>query len=477
MGLDNRDLGDIESDATQERIKFVFLSIAFFFVIGGYTIAKELKDSVFASIIGKDYIPLAKILSMFVLVPAIFLYSLVVDRVRRYQLLMIYSALFSIVGLLFAYLLGSSTVGLSNTHSTPYRLFGWLFYFFVEGYSPFVVSVFWAFANSISSPEGARRNYPFMVAASKVGGLVGAGFAWYLLAKVACDVSCSFGSPEDVWVHQVILGFSSAMLLLVPVVVYFLMRTVGGRFLHGYEAVYKAEKVKGKEKVEGKEVEEKTGMWEGLVLLLKYPYVLGIFGMIYFYEVIATVLSYLRIGVAQADSHNISAVSASLFKMVFFVHLAGFFMSLFGTSTLMKRLGERTCLMLVPLLSGVLLLYLMIETTPSALIAAFIALKTVNYAFAWPVRESLYIPTIKAIKFKSKSWIDAFGSKFAKAGGSTFNIFVSHLGPALSLPAHSFFFAGVVALWFAVALLLGRRFDRAVARNEVIGLDGVGSGE
>ena len=127
--------------------------------------------------------------------------------------------------------------------------------------------------------------------------------------------------------------------------------------------------------------------------------------------------------------------------------------------------------MLVPLLSGVLLLYLLIETTPEALIIAFIALKAVNYAFAWPVRESLYIPTIKAIKFKSKSWIDAFGSKFAKAGGSVFNIFVSHLGPSLTLPAHSFFFAGMVASWFVVALFLGLRFDRAVARNEVIGLD------
>lgn len=474
MGLDNRDLSEIESSAAQERLKFVFLGIVFFFVIGGYTIAKEIKDSIFASIIGKDYIPLAKIISMFVLVPAIFVYSFMVDRVRRYQLLMIYSGVFSVGGLLFAYFIGNPTIGLSNTHSTPYRLFGWLFYFFVEGYSPFVVSVFWAFANSISSPEGARRNYPFMVAASKVGGMVGAGVSWYLLSQVACDVNCSFGSPSDVWVHQVILAFSSAMLLFVPLVIYLLMKTVGGRFLHGYEAVYKAEKIKGKE---GKEKEEKTGIWEGLTLLLKYPYVLGIFGMIYFYEVIATVLSYLRIGVAQADSHNVAAVSASLFKMVFFVHITGFFMSLFGTSMLMKRLGERTCLMLVPLLSGILLLYLMVETTPTSLIAAFIALKTVNYAFAWPVRESLYIPTIKAIKFKSKSWIDAFGSKFAKAGGSTFNIFVSHLAPALSLPAHSFFFAGVVAMWFAVALLLGRRFDRAVARNEVIGLDGPDSGE
>ena len=195
------------------------------------------------------------------------------------------------------------------------------------------------------------------------------------------------------------------------------------------------------------------------------------FGMVFFYEVIATILSYLRLGVAQSHSLNVSQVSAFLFKLMLIMHAVGFLMSLFGTSVLLKRLGERTCLLLIPLLSGVLLVYLMVETTPMAITAAFIALKAVNYAFAWPVRESLYIPTIKEIKFKAKSWIDAFGSKFAKATGSTFNSATALMGPAMILPIHSFLFATVVAAWFVVAFFLGARFDRAIVRNEVIGLD------
>lgn len=464
MGIEVRD-GEGNMDSRYEKLKLIFLSVAFFLVIGGYTIAKELKDSVFASIIGKEYIPVAKIVVMFALFPAIFLYSLLVDRVRRYQLLMIYSGLFGFLGCLFAYLLGNHSIGLSNTESTPLRLFGWMFYFFVEGYTPFVVSVFWAFANSVTNPEGAKTNYPFMVAASKMGGMLSAGLGWYMLSCVAQQQGCAIGSAQDVWAHQLVLGCSSLMLLLVPIIVYLLMKNVPGKYLHGYEAVYQVEKIKKKEG------DTKTGMFEGLWLLIRYPYVLGIFGMVYFYEVIATVLSYLRIGVAQAGSTNIAGVSASLLEMVFYVHLIGFFMSLLGTRTMMRRLGERICLMLVPLLSGCLLLFLMIVTKSWALKVAFIAIKTVNYAFAWPVRESLYIPTVKDIKFKSKSWIDAFGSKFAKVGGSSFNMFTSHLGPALTVPAHSFFFAGVTALWFLVALFLGIRFDRAVARNEVIGLE------
>lgn len=461
MGPEYRE--QMEEDVVQERLKFIFLSAAFFLVIGAYTVAKELKDSIFISIVGKTYIPWAKLIGMFALVPTIFIYAKLVDVLRRYQLLIFYTALFGVVGLVSTYFLGHPTIGLANTQASPTRLFGWLFYFFVEGYTPFIVSVFWAFANSISSPAGARRNYPLVVSASKIGGMLSAGLAWYLFSQ---NVNCSFGSYSDVRAHQIVMGFSSIMLALVPFVIYFLMKKVPGHYLHGYEAVYLAEKEKKK-----RGEDEEGGMLAGLTLLIRHPYVFGIFGMVYFYEVTATVLSYMRLGIAQAHSLNISQVSAFLFKMMFIMHLVGFFLSLFGTTFLLKWFGERTCLLLIPLLSGALLLYLTLETTPAALVGAFIALKAVNYAFAWPVRESLYIPTVKAIKFKSKSWIDAFGSKFAKSSGSTFNIFASKLGPAMVVPVHSFFFSGIVALWFVVALFLGIRFDRAVASNEVIGLD------
>src|SRR5579872_5598527 len=152
-------LGGFFNEPKEERIKYTLLSLAFFFLIAGYTVAKELKDTVFISVVGRTYTPQVKMLALLVLIPAIFLYSQLVDRLRRYQLLMFYTALFGVIGLYFAYLIGHPTIGLSNTQSSPDRLFGWLFYFFVEGYTPFLVSVFWAFANSVSSPEGAKKNY------------------------------------------------------------------------------------------------------------------------------------------------------------------------------------------------------------------------------------------------------------------------------------------------------------------------------
>ena len=118
---------------------------------------------------------------------------------------------------------------------------------------------------------------------------------------------------------------------------------------------------------------------------------------------------------------------------------------------------------------GGILFYLIFETSPEALKNAFVVFTALNYAFLAPVRESLYLPTVKEIKFKSKSWIDAFGSKFAKVSGSMFNVFAAKMGTANMLPVYSFFFAGIVGLWFIVAFLLGRRFEQAITNNEVIG--------
>ena len=445
-----------------ERLKLFFLTTAFFLVIGAYTLAKELKDSVFMSIVGKSYVPIAKWPVMILLIPAIFVYSKLVDKMRRYYLISFFCVLYGVLGLIFAYFLGSPVMGLENTNSSVYRLFGWGFYLFVEGYSPFVVSVFWAFANSVNSPESAKKSYGIMVAGSKLGGALSAGLAWYWLsAKVNSGLPIS-----DVYNHQILLAIASGLLLLVPFVIFAMMRNVPGRYLHGYEAVYKLEKQKSKEGT------AETGVFSGILMFVRYPYVLGIFGMVFFYEVVSTVLSYLRLDVAQSQATSISQVSSVLFEITFKYHAIGVLIALLGTSALLSKLGERVCLVLIPLVSGVLLLYLMVSNTDTvALIHAFVAIKAINYAFSWPVRESLYIPTVKEIKFKSKSWIDAFGSKFAKMIGSSFIIFAEQLGATLFMPVYSFFFAAIIGSWFFTAVLLGRRFDKAIVNNEVIGSD------
>ena len=453
-------LSDMEP---HERKKLLWLTITFFLVIASYTLIKELKDSMFVAIVGKEYLPWAKQVAMIILIPMIFFYSKLVDSLRRYQLLCFYAVAYGLLGLVFAYFLGHPTIGIANTDASKYRIFGWVFYFFYEGYSPFVVSVFWAFANSINNPKEAKSNYGLMISGSKIGGMLTPAIAWWLISQ---RDSCGLPAYSDVFVHQILLGLASAIILLVPVAITYMIKSVPGRFMHGYEAVYKVEKEKEKKGT------EKSGVFAGLWMLVRYPYMLGIYSMMFFYEVINVVLNYQRIAIAQSSVKTISGLSCILYQHVLIMHGVGFLISFFGTRTMMQKLGEKRSLMLIPLSAGFLLLVFMFLNTLGSLVFVFIALRSINYAFAFPVRESLYIPTVKTMKFKAKSWIDAFGSKLAKSAGSWINIVAKNIGApgtAVYFSFYSVFFFGVIGLWSIAAYLMGNRFEQAIANNEVIG--------
>src|SRR3989338_5160169 len=169
----------------RDLFKILLLSLAFFCVIGSYTILKELKDILFVLFVGKAYIGRVKFISMFVLIPATMLYAKLVDSMSKFHLLCFYSGLYGFVGLVIAYLLADPDLGLPNTVASTDRWFGWFIYLFYEGAVPFVVSLFWSFANSVTAPETAKKGYTIMIAGSKLGGTCTAGLAWMLLTPTS----------------------------------------------------------------------------------------------------------------------------------------------------------------------------------------------------------------------------------------------------------------------------------------------------
>lgn len=451
-----------------EVLKFGLLTLAFAFVIGSYTIAKELKDAIFVSIVGKNYLPTAKLLVIFLLIPAALLYSHMVDLVRRYQILIFYSLLYGLILGIFAFLLGHPTIGLCNTQADPSRLFGWVFYCFLEGYSPFVVSVFWAYLNSVSSPNEAKNGYPLMVAGSKVGGILAALFAYYLLGHLELLHWCGNGN-YDVLAHQVLMGIVSVMLLCVPVLIYCLLRYVPGRYLHGYEAVYQMEKHQTHQPET--EQEETMSTLAGIRLLLSSPYVLGIFGLVFFYETLNVILGFQRIGLLQSASSNIADLSAAMFWQRFEMHMYGMILALFVVQFLLRRFEIRRCLLIVPFVVSGLLIFFVLTNNADSVSFAFVWLGTINYSLSSPLREALYIPATKNMKFKAKAWIDSFGTKFSKGFGSFFVKMTNFLpfGCAALTSIYVGFFSVLMLLWFVTAWFLGKKYEKAIRSNQVIG--------
>jgi AAA family ATP:ADP antiporter len=449
----------------EERSKVLYLAISFFLIIGVYTLSKELKDAVFVNVVGVDYQPLAKLLSMFILIPAIFLYARLVDVLKRHQLLYVYAGVYGIVGLLFSYYLTHPIIGLVNTDSSPYRIFGWLFYFFMEGFSPFVVGVFWAFVNSISSPDSVKNNYPIIIIGSKLGGIAMSLGAWLFLST---SIMTGSAIEFDAYNHQMILAFCSLCLLVIPLIIYRLIVVVPKYNMHGYEASYQEAKQYKKEH-KGEKKPLFSSMLSGLRLLLKHPYVFGIFAVGFFYELINQVFNFDRLVFGKQTANTITGMSTFLITQALLVHIIGLVVVLFGTRTVLRYLGEKWSLILVPTVAGCAILFYLLAPSGFSATLAFVVIRSVNYAFATPLRESLYIPTIKEVQFKSKSWIDGFGSKFAKTTAAGFNYSFKALEGVALISAKSSFFAVAIGLWVVIAYLLGKRFEDVVENDEVIG--------
>lgn len=448
----------------KDLLKVAILSLIFFLLIGSYTVTRELKDSIFANIVGAErkYQGYAKMLSMIVLIPLIMLHSIIVDKMKRHYLLYIYPVLFSLSGFIFVFLFGFKNIGLNNTVTSPYRIIGWLFYFFIEAFSPLLVGVFWAFVNSITKPGAAKNNYVVMIAASKLGGIVMAGSAWLFFRADPYSANMNI---------QLVLATSSLALLLVPIAVYYLVSHVPSSDLHGYEAAYKFEKKEAREHI-AENRSWYTGMTSGLTLLFRYPYVLGIFSMSFFFEFINQIIKVENIIFGKDSTNTIAQFTGFLLWQAILVHIVGFLVVVFGTKAIIQALGERKSLILIPTLTGLSSIGFIFWRSRFTAILAFVVTRSVHYAFSAPLKESLYIPTIKEIKFKSKSWIDGVGNKFAKTLAATFyNMSANGLIGTALIKIQATYFSITILVWLASAYALGRKYENTVKNNEVIGSD------
>jgi len=441
------------------RSKVLLQSTTFLLMMACLAIWRPLKISVFCKIVGSSYIPEAKLYSLVFLIPLIITYSKLVDWLRRHQLLYCFTLFHGIGGLLFYYLLSHPVYGIANTNTDPYRITGWMFYFFMESFNAFLSTVFWSFADSINKPKDAKNYYGIIVSGSKIGGILSAG-GLYLAISFMNNTKDSVLLP-----HSLLIG--SFMLFGAAGSIYFLIKKVPGYYMHGYEAVYQLEKRKAKQKTSF--VQTIKGALEGLIIILKNPYVLGIFAIIIFYEVMIVILDYRVALEADVSCHSVGSLTQFYALYYLLMNSVGLIVSFFGTTTLLRLLGIRLSLFVFPIFSTFVILITYFFPTAMVFFIALVCLRAVNYALNHPVREILYIPTTKDIKFKAKAWTDAFGSRIAKGGGSFINLGLKKLSPSFALVFSSVFTLGLLSTWIIIVYFLGNTLRDALKNKEIIG--------
>jgi ATP:ADP antiporter, AAA family len=442
--------GDFQKE---ELKKFLKLGVIFAFVIGVYWTLRPLKDSIFGSMANADNQPWAKLVSMIVLFPLVMLYSKLVDKVTRHKLFYIIGTAYFIGTVVLGLLFMHPTIGLANTTVDPSRVIAWVWYVFVESYGSIVVALFWAFAADMVMPDSAKRGFPLVVMIGQLGAIFGPLLLTPLGKKL-------FGNSGPT---VLICGL---LIIAMMVCVYVFMKTTPRDEMSGYHR---------KDPGASKEVE--PGFLEGLKLMLREPYLMGIFAVISIYEIIVTIIDF-NFKVLVFTTFETEALRTNyLGDYAVWVNLVAFLCLLFGIGNIQRRLGIKISLVLMPFIVLAMVLSFKAYPVVQVLFWIMVAAKAINYALNGPALKTLYVPTSHDVKYKSQAWIETFGSRSSKAAGSGINLLKGPFqtwygstaaGLAAYIAVASYFSVGLLGAWLLVALYLGKTYEKAVDEKKVV---------
>ena len=443
--------GNFESK--EELKKFGILALIFCGIIAIYWALRPMKDSIFNTLVGtEDWQPIAKVLSLVIIFPIIILYSKLVDMFPRHKVFYFLTGLYGAIAFVMFLCFLDPSMGLANTVKSPTRILGWVWYIWVESFGSLMVALFWAIVTDITSPESAKRGFPLIALFGQIGNMVG---PFFLNAK---RLGFSNSAP--------VVGILAGLLFAIGFMFWIFMHVTPADQLKGYRA-------EGDES----EVESEPGFFEGLKLLLTQKYLLGLFLIITIYEVIVTVLDYhFKCSVMNAFTHELEQ-NAYLASYATMTGVVSTLCVLFGINSIQRVLGMRVSLLMLPVLTTAAVV--LIKFNPQSLLIGFwimVFSKAVNYALNQPTLKQLYIPTSKDTKYKAQAWIEMFGGRFSKAGGSFINTFRGPLvashgaidGVARFLMVSSLISFGMVGVWLLVAIYVAKTYDVAIKEKKIV---------
>lgn len=445
--------GDFNS--TDELKKIFGLALAAFFLIGAQWPVKILKDTLLVGFLGAKHQPSIKMFSIFLCFPITILYTISVEHFRREKIIYFIASIYALLGVGLAGLLTAWSIGIV----TNINLLSNTFYLFSETLTAITIPSFWAFVNDVTQPEEAKRSYPVIVFFAQLGGLVFTLFAKYIPLMVGYGFNLDSGQAFAVSTPFVTLT-SSILLVLFVVAIWEIVHVVKKRALQGYQAANDQAVKSEKSSLDKFSI---ASFINGLILIISRPYVYGVFLLTAFQEISGSLMQYSLLTATGQNFLSKAAICDFMFNYGLVIQVVAVVFSLIGTSWFQRNIGVRGCLLGYPaFLMGI---FVVVLYWPNVYVIAMCTAlaKGLNYALNKPVREILYIPTSIDIKYRSKAWIEVFGSRAAKATGASITKFSQKVPGVLGLA-----FTILPLVWLATAKLVGDKYHTSVQNKEKI---------
>jgi len=446
-------------DIKQEEIKkFSLFALALFLILGSYWTLRVLKDAlIYARIAfpvslgwdenyGQRLIPSIKFMTPFVVTTMVIIYTKLLDMFEKHKLFYIfcsfYSTLFTIVA---ATLYMKDTFGPEYIGKYPLAALGVIVYLAIESFGSLVIALFWSFAISCSKSEEAKRSFPFILAIAQIGTISG-----------SCITLTGLS-------HWKIFAICAITIALVMVVINRIVTKISPDELESDVVAPKA----------------KPDILAGLRLLITQPYLLGIFVISTFYEIVKGITDYqMKSQLSFIPTLDFVVMSG---WFAFWTNIITFFIALLGTSSIIKKYGLRISILIYPTIFAIAstALYVYYTSNPSAenmywaTFYVMVIATATSYAVNNPTKDMMYIPTSNNAKFKVKSIIDSIGSRGSKAIGSniagSLNVPGDAAASIVNLMAYGTLIGlGFVWIWLIAAIYVGTKNEYLIRHNKIV---------
>ena len=432
--------GDINSE---EMLKFGILSVASVIVLGSYWSVRVLKESLFFELVGKNYYGPAKIITFPIVIGLVFIYNLLLNRVNREQLFWVvsgaYAAMFVAIGYFYSHPFAPMTGPFFDL--IPGRMLGWIIFNGIESYGGIVVTMFFSYVTFTTTTAAAKRGLGLIFFAAQIGQYAGPTIGDYFLSTIGF-ANLFYGV--------------AAVVMMIPV-------TIAAYVAFVSESMRTSDSQAGDKK--------KTGVFEGLRLLAQHPYLVGLAVVSTVYEIVAVVLD-MQFKLMAGTTYNGVDLASYLSQYAKTGAVVAIVFSFAGTSFVIRKLGVRWCLLVFPATVALIISYIKFNPILNIFFFGMIIFKTLAYTLNSPVKEMMFIPTSKDVKFKVKSVTDTIGGKGSKAIGAGVISLSQTLAAGGAAGAFllytSMISLGVVGMWLMVAMWVGKKYDKLITSKEII---------
>lgn len=413
--------------------RLLLLAFNVFLILTAYYVMKPVREALILAQPGgaeiKSYSMAAQALLLAAVVPA---YGALASRLSRRRLINLVTAFF-IACLPLFYLAAEA---------------GWPvgvpFFLWIGIFSLMVIAQFWAYANDIYTPDEGKRLFALIAFGASSGAVFGAYISSHLI--------------DALGVHAMLL-VAAAILALSLVL---------------FNVTDARERSRGVARRDAQPAEAPIGDGNAFALVLRNRYLLLVAALILLLNWVNATGEYILSSIVQhAAEHRVAAGElpreqegafiggfyADYFQIV---NIAGMLLQLFVVSRVVKYLGVRVAVCILPFVA--LGSYAIAALLPSLAVVRWVktAENSIDYSLQNTVAQMLYLPTTREEKYKAKQVTDTF---VVRAGDvlSSATVFVGTAMLALGTSQFAWINVGLVLVWIGVALLVGREFRRRTA--------------